>query len=49
MGHPDFPLSAQIADTIKTHGAMWAAWHYMTNPKGPRLSALEWRILSRSR
>ena len=48
MGSTSFPLSEQIADTIRAHGRMWAAWHYMSNPKGPRLSSFEWRVLSRA-
>lgn len=49
MGNPSFPLSEQIAATIRAHGALWACWHYCQNPKGPRLSSFEWRILSRQR
>lgn len=47
MGSIVYPLSQQIADTIAAHGFDWAEWHYTLNRKGPRLTALEWRILAR--
>ena len=47
MGHPRFTLSEQIKDTARAHGIDWALWHYVHNPRGPRLSTFEWSILSR--
>jgi len=47
MGTVHYPLSQQIADTARVHGITWAAWAYCIDPKGPRLSASEWAILSR--
>lgn len=48
MGSLDYPLTERIADTIAAHGRVWAARHYMLDRRGPKLTALEWRILSRS-
>lgn len=47
MGSIHFPLSEQIANTIAEHGRDWAEFHYCYRRTGPRLSALEWRVLSR--
>ena len=47
MGNPAFPLTQQVADTIRAHGLDWAQWHYCVNRKGPRLSAFEWSVFAR--
>ncbi len=47
MGNTAYPLSQQIADTIKAHGREWAHWHYCIKARGPLLSPFEWAILAR--
>lgn len=46
QGTPTVPFSALVRDTIEVHGLAWAVWHYRLNRKGPRLSALEFRIFA---
>lgn len=47
MGSTFYPLSEQIKDTAAVHGRSWAFWHYCLNDNGPKLTDLEWRILSK--
>jgi hypothetical protein len=43
MGCIDFPLSEQIADTVRAHGYSWTRRHYIET-KG--LTPMQWRVLS---
>lgn len=48
MGTLAYPLSRQIADTAAVHGAAWTRWHYVTNPKGPKMPVWQYNILGRA-
>lgn len=42
MGNVHYPLTAQIADTIATHGLAWAVRHY-----AKRMPAWQLRVFMR--